>query len=212
VSGLPALLLSLFDGSPSLKRRNRRFTAGKDTARSPRVPHKWAEITLLPCSCSQRNLMTKRCTRSSISLCWRHVDQVIARNDRFWPIVRFAWDWRTSILRRSNDVSSSFVLFRKYPRFRKIDLVGQNFLDLLCVILELYFSKFMVTDSLTSSSFIVRQTWIGMKRGTWGDDRGWSCFWSPVVEENNDVFYCDTECKTTWTATIAVEIPECTAR
>jgi hypothetical protein len=65
---------------------------------------------------------------------------------------------RTSILRRSDAVSGSFILFREYPRFGKIDLVGQNFLILSCVLLELYFSKFMVIVSLTSSSITARQT------------------------------------------------------
>jgi hypothetical protein len=68
VSGLSALFLSSQDVSPFLKRHNHRFTVGRDTARSPRVPRKWARIALLSCSCSQRNLMIKRGSRSSISL------------------------------------------------------------------------------------------------------------------------------------------------
>jgi hypothetical protein len=32
-------------------------------------------------------------------------------------------------LRRNDAVSSSFIPFRKYPRFRKIDQGGQEFLD-----------------------------------------------------------------------------------
>jgi hypothetical protein len=57
VSSLPDLFLSSHDVSPSLKRHNYRFTLGRDTASSPRVPRKWVCIALLPCSCSQRTLM-----------------------------------------------------------------------------------------------------------------------------------------------------------
>jgi hypothetical protein len=56
VRSLPNLFLSSQDVSPSLKRRNYRFTVGRD-ARSPRVPRKWVWIALLSCSCNQRTLM-----------------------------------------------------------------------------------------------------------------------------------------------------------
>jgi hypothetical protein len=68
VRGLLVLFLSSPDVSPSLKRRNYRFTVRRDTARSLRLPRKGPWIALLPCSCIQRNLMTKRRSRSSISL------------------------------------------------------------------------------------------------------------------------------------------------
>jgi hypothetical protein len=92
IKGLPALFLLSQDVSPSLKRRNHCFTVGRDTARSPRVPRKWEWIALFPWSCSQRNLMRKRCSRSSISLSGPHADRIVARNDRFWPTVRLVWD------------------------------------------------------------------------------------------------------------------------
>jgi hypothetical protein len=43
-----------------------------------------------------------------------------------------------------------------------------------------------------------------MKSGMWGDGRVW-VFLIPVAEENNDEFYRDTECKTTWTAKIPAD-------
>jgi hypothetical protein len=68
VSDLLALFLSSQDVLPSLNRRNYHFTVGRDTARSPRVHRKWVWIALLTCSCSQRDLMTQRCSRSSINI------------------------------------------------------------------------------------------------------------------------------------------------
>jgi hypothetical protein len=125
-SGLPALFLSSFDGLPSLKRHNRRFTAGKYTERSPRVPRKCVWITLLPCSCSQRTVMHSAApVRPSI-----HLNVISIGCCKKQPVLidcpvclRLA----NINIEKKRYVSSSFILFGKCPRFRKIDQGGQNF-------------------------------------------------------------------------------------
>jgi hypothetical protein len=84
------------------------------------------------------------------------------------------------MLRRSDSVSSSFILFRKYPRFRKTDQVSQEVLD------PLWDGKHQldVESKDTRSPFAVMELLLPIvlnryvqKSGHW---RHWDCDWNVI--------------------------------